>query len=170
MRTRISNLRPIIALVQGLRTGQFAAIEFSEEDQWVYREFAREMCEHITKIESGAKYFDDLARLRRQLREVYQNVVLEETIPNAALVIRCFIDGAYYYRKAGFPVESLATSSTSFAVRTRKGTNPAREPPHPTGRDPALHAGTARRRHPILRNAHLPAAESGDPRARPLAA
>ena len=30
--------------------------------------------------------------------------MLEETVPDAAVVTRCFVNGAYYYRKGGFPV------------------------------------------------------------------
>jgi serine/threonine-protein kinase len=91
-------------VLQKLRNDQFPEISFSLMDRHAYRRFAEELCEHITKIECGTNYFDDLARIKRQLSDAYQRFMLEETVPDCALVTRCFIDGTYYYRKAGFTV------------------------------------------------------------------
>jgi serine/threonine protein kinase len=95
------------AVLQSLRNDQFTEIDFSTSDRQAYRTFADELCEHVTKIENGAKYVDDLKKITRQLRDAYQKVMLEETVPDSAIVMNCFIDGTYYYRSKGFSVEAI---------------------------------------------------------------
>lgn len=95
------------AVLQSLRNNQFTEIDFSFSDRKAYRTFAEELCTHVTKIENGAKYFDDLKKMTRQLQDAYQKVMLEETVPDCAIVTRCFIDGTYYYRSNGFSVQAL---------------------------------------------------------------
>lgn len=95
------------AILQAVRNEKFTELEFSYTDQTAYRAFADAMCRHLTKIENGAKYFDDPTIITRQLGDVYQKVMLEGTVPDCAIVTRCFINGTYYYRKAGFPVQAV---------------------------------------------------------------
>ncbi len=102
-----SRIQAFSLVLQQVRNDQFSEISFSDSDRQAYRRFADELCEHITKIESGAKYFDDLERIERQLRNVFEKVMLEETVPDCALVTRCFLDGTYYYRKVGFSVDTV---------------------------------------------------------------
>ena len=72
-----------------------------------YRQFAEAVSHHITKIESGAKYVTDISKLRTQLNDVYQRCMLEETVPDAGLVLRCLVNGMYYYRKQGLSVSTV---------------------------------------------------------------
>ena len=65
------------------------------------------MQQHITKIGNDAKYIDDFERIQAQLDDTYRSFLLEETAPDAANIIRCFISGSYYYRKTGFPVYAV---------------------------------------------------------------
>lgn len=80
-----SRIQAFSLVLQQVRNDQFSEISFSDSDRQAYRRFADELCEHITKIESGAKYFDDLERIERQLRNVFEKVMLEETVPDCAL-------------------------------------------------------------------------------------
>jgi eukaryotic-like serine/threonine-protein kinase len=82
-----------------IRNKQFADIEFSDSERAVYRAFADAICQQISKIESGVKYVDDLNRIVRQLDEAYRKFMLETYAPDSAPVIRCLIDGNYYYYK-----------------------------------------------------------------------
>jgi len=95
------------AVLQLLRNDRFTEIDFSRDDMLAYRAFADEMCQHVTKIENGAKYFDDPTKITHQLRDAYQKIMLEETAPNCVIVIQCFIDGTYYYRRVGFSVQAI---------------------------------------------------------------
>ncbi len=78
-------------------------IDFADHEREAYRDFADAVLERITKIESGAKYATDLDVIRAQLETVHRNCMLEETLPDCAPVLRTFVNGQYYYRKAGFP-------------------------------------------------------------------
>ncbi len=56
----------------------------------------------------GTKYIDDLDRLKAQLEAVYRKCMLEETIPDTAPILRCFLSGNFrYYTNRQFPVASL---------------------------------------------------------------
>ena len=80
-------------------SGQFAEISFTKGEAQAYRDFACAICEHLSKLENGVKYIHDITRITRQLENAYRSFMLETDVPDPALVIRCFIDGSYYYRK-----------------------------------------------------------------------
>jgi serine/threonine-protein kinase len=82
-------------------------IDFADHEREAYRDFADAVSERITKIESGAKYPTDLDVIRAQLEVVHRNCMLEESLPDSAPVLRTFLNGQYYYRKAGFPTSVL---------------------------------------------------------------
>jgi serine/threonine-protein kinase len=90
-----------------IRSDQFFEIDFSEGERDAYREFANSLCWHVTKLESGTKYVDDIEQIRTQLEDVYRKFMLEVHVPDAALVIRCLITGSYYYRKEGLTVSNV---------------------------------------------------------------
>jgi serine/threonine-protein kinase len=102
-----SRITGFSAVEQQIRNEQFYESDFEQSDLSVYREFADAISRHITKIESGAKYVTDMSKLRTQLNDVYQRFMLEETVPDAALVLRCLVTGMYYYRKPGLPVSTV---------------------------------------------------------------
>jgi eukaryotic-like serine/threonine-protein kinase len=87
-----------------IQSNQFYEIGFSYKDKSSYRNMADSLQHSITKIEKGAKYFDNVEKLQHQLEDVYRTFMLEENVPDAALVTRCFIKGTYHYRKLGFQV------------------------------------------------------------------
>ena len=99
-----SRISGFTAVEQTIRSEQFFESDFSEQDLDAYRAFSDALCHHITKIENGAKYATDIVRLRTQLTDVYQKVMLEKTVPDSVVVLRLFLDGMYYYRKAGLEV------------------------------------------------------------------
>ena len=82
-------------------------VEFTVLERQAYRHFADEVIDHTTKIESGVKYHTDLARIRAHLDEIYRLCMLEETIPDCAPVLRCLLNGTYYYKKKGFSTKAL---------------------------------------------------------------
>lgn len=90
-----------------IHNNRFLEIEFSSDELFCYREFASAVNDAISKIEFGTKYIDDLERTKTQLDATYRTCMLEELIPDSATVLRCIINGAYYYRKANFPVSAL---------------------------------------------------------------
>jgi serine/threonine protein kinase len=92
---------------QRLRTGQFPDSGFSPNDIEVYREFAIVLSRHVTKIAATAKYHTDIDRLVIQLTDIHRRCLLEETVPDAATVTRCFIKGGYYSLRSGFPTSTV---------------------------------------------------------------
>jgi serine/threonine-protein kinase len=85
-------------------SNKFVEIGFSEEELFQYRNFAGTLCSHVTKIHSGTKYNDDLTRIETQLDDVFRSSMLEEFLPDAVVVLRCFLNGTYYYKRTGLPV------------------------------------------------------------------
>lgn len=86
---------------------QFFEIDFSDQEREIYRDFADAICWHITKIEHGAQYSKDAELVQKQLEDVYRRLLLERTVPDSALVLRCFLPGNYYYKKSGLSVEPV---------------------------------------------------------------
>lgn len=82
-------------------------VEFTDEERDIYSEFAHEFSSRITKIESSTKYNEDLESIKTQLESIYKTCMLETAVPDAAVVLRPFVSGVYYYRKAGFRTHVL---------------------------------------------------------------
>lgn len=93
------------AIEQTIRNEQFLESDFEASDMTAYRQFAYAISHHITKIGNGAKYVTDVSKLRTSLNDVYQRFMLEETVPDAVVVLRCLVNGMYYYRKRGLLVD-----------------------------------------------------------------
>lgn len=82
----------------------FQSIEFSQEDLRTYRSFANAAAAQLAKIETSTKYTSDISRILTQLSDAYRNCMLDQEVPDAAVVLRCFIAGSYHYKKAGLQV------------------------------------------------------------------
>lgn len=93
-----------IDIEKTIRSEQFLEVDFDDEEIVAYRRFSDALCHHITKVEGGTKYAADVNKVRAALNEVYQRFMLEETVPDSAVVLRCFLTGQYFYRKAGLDV------------------------------------------------------------------
>lgn len=87
-----------------IQNNRFDEIKFYGQELCSYRAFASAMTHHITKIENGTKYIDDLDKIKVQLDSAFRGFMLEDIAPDSAPVLRCFLNGAYYYRKEGFGV------------------------------------------------------------------
>jgi hypothetical protein len=87
---------------------KFLDIDFKESELYAYREFSGSLYQCISKIEQTTKYVDDLEEIQRGLEDSYKKVMLEEFVPNSPHVIRCFLNGMYYYSNRNmFPVAIL---------------------------------------------------------------
>jgi serine/threonine-protein kinase len=100
-------IRNFFDVQKEINNNLFFEIAFSKAEMTCYRAFADCMERHLSKIESGAKYVDDLERIKTRLDAAYRSCMLEEFAPDSASILRCFIHGAYYYTKKGFPVSTL---------------------------------------------------------------
>ncbi len=91
-----------------IRNDQFTDFEFSDSDLQAYRAFADAICRQISKVDPGVKYVDDINRIVRQLDDVYHAFMLECYAPDSRPLIRCFLDGTYYYhRNIRLPVDCV---------------------------------------------------------------
>ena len=100
----LRRIQGFAAIEKSIQSDMFFEIGFGEEDTARYRAFADAMERHLTKLENRAKYQEDVERIQVGLENAYRGFMLEETVPDSASVTRCLIEGAYYYRKKGFPV------------------------------------------------------------------
>jgi serine/threonine-protein kinase len=78
-------------------SNQFSEIDFTENEYTAYRAFAASVCRYISKIKVGAKYFDDFQKIKSQLNDHFRRFMLEEQVPDPAVVVSCFLGGTYYY-------------------------------------------------------------------------
>jgi serine/threonine-protein kinase len=90
---------------KAILSDQFFEIGFSEGELATYRRFSDALRKQLTRIENGATYVTDFGRVISQLNDRYRAVMLEQEVPDAAVVLRCFVVGSYYYRKRGLPVD-----------------------------------------------------------------
>ena len=90
-----------------IKNGKFKDIEFTKEEANAYLAFSDKLRSHITKVEAGAKYRDDIERIQIEIETAYRDVMLEEFMPDAVTLLRCFIKGTYYYKRLDFPVDIL---------------------------------------------------------------
>ena len=82
-------------------------VEFTPQERQAYIDFAEQFSQRISKIESSTKYYDNIESIKVQLEEIYRNCMLEDYVPDAAVIFRLFFRGVYYYRKTGFPTYVL---------------------------------------------------------------
>jgi eukaryotic-like serine/threonine-protein kinase len=81
-----------------LLADKFLDIDFEAWEIGVYREFSGALVESISKVEKSAKYNDDVTDVQAKLETCYKRVMLEEYVPDASQLLRCFMTGEYYYR------------------------------------------------------------------------
>lgn len=93
--------------IQNLIVGNlFLEIDFSDAERYAYRYFADSVTERLVTLQHG-KITQDIERLKTGLESAYRTVMLEEHVPNAALVFGVLLNGAYKYNRTGFPVDAL---------------------------------------------------------------
>ena len=109
---------------RALLAGGISDPEFRSTERETYREFAMHLHGAISKIEGGAKYLTDADDVLQRLEQLYPTVMLEEFLPQNTVIIRCFLDGAYYYRKQNqFPTAVLHSFLTFFRSCSRERRN-----------------------------------------------
>lgn len=94
------------AIEQMIDSNLFYEIDFSADERRAYRAFAEAVAERLVEVERG-KYVSDTDRVRKNLEDALRNVMLEEFVPDATLVLGCLLTGAYRYKRTGFPVATL---------------------------------------------------------------
>lgn len=83
-------------------------MQFEIDEISIYRTFAHELCQLVSKIEQDAKYNNDYNVVSMQLTSIYNGCILEEVVPSAWRISKAFIYGEYYFRsKYNFSVSTL---------------------------------------------------------------
>jgi len=103
----VSRIASFTEVEKEIGNNKFFEIGFGETELSSYRNFAGSLCDCITKVESGTKYADDIGTIETQLNDAYRGFMLERLVPDAAVVLRCFLVGTYYYRKAELPTQHV---------------------------------------------------------------
>ena len=91
-------------IMTGIQSDMFFEIAFNEEEMESYRNFADEIEKCLSKLQAQTKYIANINQIQTTLENEYRSFMLEKTVPDSAVVIRCLIDGAYYYRSKNLPV------------------------------------------------------------------
>lgn len=92
---------------QNLQRDRFREIDFDPSEKAAYRKFVDALTSKLAKIENKTKYVDDVARVLSTLNDACRRMMLEETAPDAASIIRCFVDGGFSYYKTGLQLEPV---------------------------------------------------------------
>lgn len=101
-------LQSFFEVKKGILNNKFMEIEFVEDELVAYREFSSNLYSVLSKIEHGAKYFDDMEKIQAKIEELHKRVMLEEFLPDNSAIVECFINGSYYFSKhLSFPVYVL---------------------------------------------------------------
>ena len=74
-------------------------IKFHDNELLIYRAFSESLDNSVSRIGNDCSYFDDSDFVQKKLEDLYQNVMLEEYCPSNNFVIRCFLNGQFYYSK-----------------------------------------------------------------------
>ncbi|MDZ5604668.1 protein kinase family protein [Pseudomonas sp. RP23018S] len=74
------------------------SVAFTNYEISTYQDFSRSLEWAVSKIVSDAKYFE-VDEFSVRLEKVYKSVMLENQVTSNTEVIKCFINGAYYYNK-----------------------------------------------------------------------
>jgi serine/threonine protein kinase len=101
---RIKSFSDVLRKIQ---SNKFMEIGFSEEEKETYRFFANSVSQTISKIEGTTTYNSEIEKIQLGLENAYRACMLEDWIPDSSTVIRCLLNGSYYYNKSSFSVESL---------------------------------------------------------------
>lgn len=88
------------SIKQEILAGKISEIPFSESEREAYRNFADDLSLSLSKIESSTKYYSDADEVERKLEDAYRSVMLEEYAPQPTVILRCFINGTYYFSKS----------------------------------------------------------------------
>jgi serine/threonine-protein kinase len=102
--TRLESFVDIDKILSGQK---FTEIVFNKKELETYRTFSDLLANHFHKIDNNAKYIDEYDSIVKKLEDAHRKSMLEETLPNASSVTRCFVVGNYYYEKEGFPVYAV---------------------------------------------------------------
>lgn len=82
-------------------------ISFDDEERYTYRSFIDSVHRCVSKVRSDASICSSPETIFQKLTEAYQKVQLEDTVPDPKIIIRCFIDGSYYFRNGEISVIDL---------------------------------------------------------------
>ena len=86
----------------------FESIEFDEDEIATYRMFADQLAGAFSKIELSATYVRDASTLIEDLESLYKSVMLEQFLPDPAILCRIFVKGGFrYYKNTPVEVELL---------------------------------------------------------------
>ncbi|MBG0869197.1 protein kinase family protein [Burkholderia sp. 9777_1386] len=88
-------------------TADFGA-SFTHSEKDTYRTFADGLSSIVSSIEEDSKYHTMPSTILTSLETAYKKVMLEDTVPDPALISRCFVNGGYKYIKSyKFQVNNL---------------------------------------------------------------
>ncbi|QQN26691.1 protein kinase family protein [Pseudomonas syringae group genomosp. 3] len=79
-------------------TNTTESVAFTNYEISTYQDFSRSLEWAVSKIVSDAKYFE-VDEFSVRLEKAYKSVMLENQVASNTEVIKCFINGAYYYNK-----------------------------------------------------------------------
>ena len=105
---RENRISSFTAIKREMMAKQFSANYFTDNEMSIYREFAEQLTNAISKIDTDAKYYNEIESVENHLNNCYRSVMLEEFVPTNKVVTSCFVNGSYYFsRNKSISVNSL---------------------------------------------------------------
>ncbi|PCJ17677.1 MAG: kinase [Candidatus Cloacimonadota bacterium] len=80
-----------------LYTKKFEHDDFTRNQTSIYRDFSDNIFKSITRVGISAKYYQDGESIEKKLSKLYGEIQLEEYIPSINKIIRCFVNGDFFY-------------------------------------------------------------------------
>ncbi len=104
-----------------IRNDKFPEFEFSDSERKAYQVFVEQVCDCLVTIDRTAKFQTDEEIAVRKLEAVYRSGMLSEFVPRVVLVLACFINGTFSYRRDGqIEVSALKSFLSLFSQVTEE--------------------------------------------------
>jgi tRNA A-37 threonylcarbamoyl transferase component Bud32 len=102
----------------------YGGVGFSNREKQIYQSFSQKLGEILNGIEMDAKYYTDAPTVLNNLEGVYKRVMLENNVPDSAIVLSCFVKGAMkYFTKVKLSVENLQQFVDMFRTVSKEKQN-----------------------------------------------
>lgn len=82
-------------------------IQFSSEERELYKIFANDLSWSVSEINRTSTYNSDVDNIIHKLNELYQNIMLEDTLPHNPKLINIFLNGEYIYGHHSISVKTI---------------------------------------------------------------
>ena len=96
-RDRSKRFRQFLDIRNEISAGKFEELSFSFDETYIYRNFANELFDLISSVDSSVNYERDPDKILNGLELIYRQSMLEENVHNSSKIASIFIKGSFRY-------------------------------------------------------------------------